>query len=289
MRRVFSISPMLPVLLLAAALLPAAPGAVRAAAEQGAAAAAAKKTSAEQGAEQSAAAEPAAAPAAQAAAEKAAERIRKKLEALQPPLAVESVAPSPAPGLYEVRVKGGPILYATADGRFFVLGDLFAVRGAEFANLSEEERNRGRLALLAGVGRGEMIIFPAAGAMRAAVAVFTDVDCIYCQQLHREVPALNRAGVEVRYLAYPRAGIGSASYRKIASAWCAANPRQAITALKNLEAIPDNVCPGNPVAQQLQLGQEAGVRGTPALVLEDGSLVPGYLSAEDLLERLGLN
>ena len=125
--------------------------------------------------------------------------------------------------------------------------------------------------------------------MRASVTVFTDVDCFYCQKLHNEVPAMNERGIEVRYLAYPRAGVGSESYRKIASAWCDKDPQEAITRLKNRQNIPENVCPGNPVADQFMLGQQAGVRGTPALVLESGEMVPGYLSAQDLAARVGIN
>ena len=49
--------------------------------------------------------------------------------------------------------------------------------------------------------------------------IFTDIDCGYCRKLHKEVPELNRLGVAVRYLAYPRAGIGSISYDKAVSAW----------------------------------------------------------------------
>ena len=107
--------------------------------------------------------------------------------------------------------------------------------------------------------------------------------------MHQEVPALNKAGVEVRYLAYPRAGIGSDSYRKIASAWCADDPQDAITKLKARQEIPENVCAGNPVAAQYSLGQRAGVRGTPALVLETGEMVPGYMAADDLVKRMGIN
>jgi thiol:disulfide interchange protein DsbC len=133
-----------------------------------------------------------------------------------------------------------------------------------------------------------MIIFAAAGETRGTVTVFTDVDCFYCQKLHREVPALNEAGIEVRYLAYPREGLGGASYRKIATAWCADNPQQVLTQLKNRQAVADNVCPGNPVADQYKLGQQVGVNGTPALVLENGELVPGYMAADALAKRMGV-
>ena len=214
--------------------------------------------------------------------------IAAKLHQARPDLKVSGVKPSVAPGLYEIQLADGPVLYATADGDFFVLGDLFAVNIDGIVNLAELQRDTERKELMASVDREDMIIFSPDGETRAAVAVFTDVDCFYCQKLHKEVPALNEAGIEVRYLAYPRAGVGSESYRKIASAWCAKNPRDAITKLKNRQSIADNVCPGNPVADQYMLGQKAGVRGTPALVLESGEMVPGYLSAQDLATRLGI-
>jgi thiol:disulfide interchange protein DsbC len=215
--------------------------------------------------------------------------IAAKLQQARPDLKVESVRPSVAAGLYEVKLQGGPVLYATGDGDFFVLGDLFAVGIGGLTNLSEQQRDLERKEMLATVSREDMIIFSPEGETRGSVSVFTDVDCFYCQKLHQEVPALNKAGIEVRYLAYPRAGVGSDSYRKIASAWCSENRQQAITLLKSRQQIPENVCPGNPVADQFMLGQKAGVRGTPALVLDSGAMHPGYLSADDLTERMGLN
>ncbi len=216
------------------------------------------------------------------------EVILAKLQQARPDLTIKSVQPSVANGLYEVTLTAGPQLYATPDGDFFVLGDLFSVGINGIVNLAEQQRDIARKELLAGVSRDQMIIFAAKGETKGAISVFTDVDCFYCQKLHKEVPALNKAGIEVRYLAYPRAGVGSESYRKIASAWCADDPRQAMTALKNRQTIPDNVCPGNPVADQFMLGQQAGVQGTPAMVLESGEMVPGYVSAEELVARLGI-
>ena len=215
--------------------------------------------------------------------------IRQKLQRASPGMALDSLRPSPAPGLYELQLSPDqPMLYATPDGNFFVLGDLFAVEEGGVVNLSDQQRNIARKALMAGVSRDDMIVFSPERKTRGAIAVFTDVDCYYCQKLHREVPALNAAGIEVRYLAYPRAGVGSESYRKIASAWCSSNPREAITILKNLESIPDNVCSDNPVADQFMLGQRVGVRGTPAMVLEDGQMLPGYMTADDIVTRMGL-
>ena len=215
--------------------------------------------------------------------------IRGKLLQARPDFEVASIKPSVVDGIYEVQLSAGPTLYVTTNGDFFFLGDLFSVGIDGIVNLAEQQRDLERIELLAAVQKKDMIIFPAQGETKGAITVFTDVDCFYCQKLHKEVPALSRAGVEVRYLAYPRAGVGSESYRKIASAWCAADRQAALTSLKNRETLPDNVCPGNPVADQYMLGQKVGVRGTPALVMDNGTLLPGYMSAADLTARMGIN
>ncbi|MCY1180224.1 Thiol:disulfide interchange protein DsbC [compost metagenome] len=40
----------------------------------------------------------------------------------------------------------------------------------------------------------------------------------------------------------------------------------------------------NPVEKQYQLGQMIGVQGTPAIVLANGQLIPGYQPAPQLAE-----
>jgi thiol:disulfide interchange protein DsbC len=95
-------------------------------------------------------------------------------------------------------------------------------------------------------------------------------------------------GIEVRYLAYPRAGINSEAYNKIATAWCSDTPQQALTDLKNGSRLPTNVCAGNPVAEHYRLGAKVGVNGTPAIVLMDGTMIPGYRPAADFAEIFGL-
>lgn len=203
-------------------------------------------------------------------------------------LDVESVEVSELPGLYRVQLRGGPAVYATETGDFFLLGDLYNIGPAGLVNLAEERRSQQRLADIEAVARKDQIVFPAQGETRSHITVFTDVSCFYCQKLHKEVPELNRRGIEVRYLAYPRQGIGSAGFRQLATAWCADDRQSTLTRMKNREEIEDNVCAGNPVAAQFQLGQTVGVRGTPAIVMPDGSMVPGYRSADDLVAALGI-
>jgi thiol:disulfide interchange protein DsbC len=42
------------------------------------------------------------------------------------------------------------------------------------------------------------------------------------------------------------------------------------------------------VAEHFELGARLGVTGTPAIILMDGSLLPGYKKADELAKILGL-
>ena len=217
------------------------------------------------------------------------EKLRAVLEVPSMGLTVGSVKTSEIPGLYEVQFTNGPLVYSTEQGDYFILGDLFSVGPEGYVNLAEKRRDGERVAKLDAVAEEDMIVFSPEGEPRAYITVFTDVTCFYCQKLHKEVPELNKRGVEVRYLAYPRAGVGSDGYKQLASAWCADNPQDTLTKLKNKQTVPEKVCPDNPIAKQYQLGQELGVRGTPAIITQSGQMIPGYQSADELVVTLGLN
>ena len=210
-----------------------------------------------------------------------------KLKSAQPKLPIESVEETDLAGMLAVELEDGSVIYGTADGRFLFTGDMYAVQSEGFVNLTDPIRADRRRGLMAGLNTGDMIVFSPDGERKAYVNVFTDVDCGYCRKLHQEMADINALGIEVRYLAYPRAGLDSDSYRRTVSAWCSKDPRHAITELKLGKNIPQRSC-ANPVGAQMELADQIGVSGTPALVTEDGRLIPGYLPAEDLARALGL-
>jgi thiol:disulfide interchange protein DsbC len=218
--------------------------------------------------------------------QQALDAVVAKLTALRPDLPIEAAAPAEMPGMIAIELTGGTMLYATADGRYMVAGDLYEM-GDELVNIAEAKRDAKRRELIAGIALKDMAVFPAQGNRRAVVTVFTDVDCGYCRKLHMEVPRLNQMGVEVRYLAYPRTGVGSPSYDKLVTAWCSSNRQDAITRMKRGEDLPMKTC-DNPVAREYELGRMAGLQGTPAIVLEDGRMLPGYMSADELGQVLGI-
>ncbi len=203
-------------------------------------------------------------------------------------LVVADIQPAEAEGVYEVSFKDRGSVYLLGDGQHFFVGDLYQLQEGRILNVTEQKKNAPRAELMAGISRDDMIVFSPEGEVKASVVVFTDVDCGYCRKLHREVPRMNELGIEIKYLAYPRAGVGSPSYNKIASAWCADDRNAALTAIKAGEALENNVCDGNPVAEQFEVGIKAGLNGTPAIVLESGELIPGYMPADKLAKTLGI-
>lgn len=218
-----------------------------------------------------------------------ADKLRAVLANPEMGLEVDTVEASPIPGLYAVEYASGPVVYASATGDYMILGDLYSVDAKGYTNLTAKRRDGERLEALAQVEEKDMIIFSPEGEPKGHITVFTDTTCFYCQKLHKEVPELNKRGVEVRYLAYPRSGVGSAGYNQLVTAWCASDRQTTMTKLQSKQSVPDKVCDGNPVAAQYSLGQQLGVQGTPALITDEGTLIPGYQSADDLMVTMGLN
>ncbi len=216
------------------------------------------------------------------AAEQVEARLVKSLQQVFPDIDISRVNSTPIDNLYEVMI-GPDVVYITGDGRYVLKGDLIDMQ--ERRNLSEDLRSQSRADLLKKIPESEYIEFAPKNS-KDIIYVFTDVDCSYCRKLHKDVPELNENEITVRYLAYPRSGVGSSTYQKMINVWCAEDRPQALTDAKNGRPAKASDCK-NPVAHQHALGREMGVRGTPAIFLESGRAVPGYMPPDELLRVLG--
>ncbi|QTF93298.1 DsbC family protein [Halomonas sp. BM-2019] len=217
-----------------------------------------------------------------------AQQLAERLAVSGQPMPVASVRATPVEGFYEVRLETGERFYSDAEGRHFLVGDLYENGEQGLVNLTEQGRNAERAERLAEVPEAQRVIFRGAGESRAEVVVFTDTTCPYCRQLHEEVPRLNELGIEVHYLAFPRTGMNAQGARVLEQIWCDANPSEAMSTAKRQESLSGTTDCDNPVESQYHLGMELGVQGTPAIVLPDGRLVPGYVPAERLAAMLGI-
>ncbi|MNC43006.1 Thiol:disulfide interchange protein DsbC precursor [compost metagenome] len=87
-------------------------------------------------------------------------------------------------------------------------------------------------------------------------------------------------------MAFPRQGPGSPGYDALVNVWCASDRQTAMNQVKRGESLPMVQC-DNPVSKQFALGDLIGIQGTPAIVLANGKMVPGYRPAAELT-RLAL-
>ncbi|WP_257267244.1 thioredoxin fold domain-containing protein [Endozoicomonas sp. ONNA2] len=213
--------------------------------------------------------------------------IASQLKKLDTTIAIESITESPMPGIYKVMLKGGFVLYSSEDGQYFIKGDLLEIRGNQLVNLTDEVKSQQNARLLKSLNKEDMVIFSPKGETKGVVYAFTDVDCGYCRKLHREVAGLNALGIELRYLAFPRGGQQSPVHGKMTDAWCSVNRKQALTDLKTGRPISakiqgDKAACSTVIDNHYNLGIQMGINGTPAMVLENGQVIPGYRPAADI-------
>lgn len=199
-------------------------------------------------------------------------KIRAELTKKLGDISLDSIEASPVPGLYEVLI-GARLYYVSADGRYFIQGKMTDIETG--TDLTETKVSAARKKLIDNVGEDKMIVF-GKGDEKHTINVFTDIDCGYCRKLHSQIDDYNDRGIRVRYLFYPRAGVSSESGRKAVAVWCADDRKKAMSEAKQGKTLAQKNC-SNPVADQYALGKMIGVTGTPALVLENGELIPGYI------------
>lgn len=213
--------------------------------------------------------------------------IRNSLKLAIPDAEITSVKTTPFPGLYEIKAKGYGSAYMSADGRFMLQGELIEINGNKLVNITEQGMADERKVALSAISPKDAIIFPAVGKTKGVAYVFTDIDCGYCRKLHNEVPQMNQLGIEIRYLAFPRSGYPSPIAKRMEAIWCSPNPKEAMTQAKQGQFVTGPECAA-PVKAQFELGQELGVRGTPAIFLENGTQVGGYLPPKDLAAAMNI-
>ncbi len=200
-------------------------------------------------------------------------------------LEIVNIEPTPLGAVYEVELNTGELLYADSAGEYLFTGDLYQTQPDGLINLSETTRQAIHLRKISTVPDEEAIIFEPEGEAKATLTIFTDVDCTYCRQLHREREQMLEYGIRLRYLAYPRGGENAESYDKMISVWCSEDRHRSLTQAKNGQNLPIRDCE-SPVMAHYELGNQLGIQGTPALVFPDGRLIPGYVDAPSLATLL---
>ncbi|MCW8935326.1 MAG: DsbC family protein [Gammaproteobacteria bacterium] len=204
------------------------------------------------------------------------ENINKRL----PPNTALSVKTTPVKGVYEI-MAGGQIMYADKDARYIFDGDLIDLKTKK--NITEDTRGIVRLSALDKLGENNMLVYTPKGKVEHTITIFTDIYCPYCRKLHDEMPDYMNNGVKVRYIFVPFKG--PKSVQTSVSVWCADDKNKAMDLAKGGKEVEKKAC-DNPISLHQALATEIGIRGTPAIMLESGTLLPGYVPSAKLLQQL---
>lgn len=185
-------------------------------------------------------------------------------------------------------VEGGetPVIMS-GDGKYVVEGQLFVVNKDKLGTMEGVKSATQKMALErlnTPEFQSSTIDFKAKDEKQVVYA-FVDITCHFCKKLFEEIPNYNAKGITVRLLAYPREGLDGSVARRMEGIFTAKDKQEAYTKAENGGEVPmaNNV---EIVKKHYNLGGVFGVTGTPAIVLSNGTLLPGYMKAEQLLETI---
>ena len=213
------------------------------------------------------------------------EQIRDKLAKNLPDVQRQNIVRSPAPGLFEIH-QAHAFGYVTADGRYLVSGDLIDMQSG--TRITDYRRNQERLQSVLDQAGNAIVFAPPPGQARQWVTIFTDVDCHYCKLLHKEIDAINEAGIGVRYLFFSKDGKPSQAFDEAQKVWCDVDRQGVLSTALLTGKLPRrnySACP-NPVEAQFEMAKAMGLRGTPATILPDGSVLYGFVKAGEFIKQV---
>jgi thiol:disulfide interchange protein DsbC len=132
------------------------------------------------------------------------------------------------------------------------------------------------------MGEDNMLVYEPDEPTGRSITVFTDISCGFCRRLHADIDQLLDEGVAVRYLLFPRAGLGSSGHQALEDVWCNENPQEAMTVAKAGGKVATSNCT-NPIESHVALATQVGLRGTPLIYTDSGVRIPGYREPAELV------
>ena len=202
------------------------------------------------------------------------------LHKLAPAAKVQAVTPSTVPGFYAVVADGHSTLIST-DGKYLIEGHVYDVNARR--DVMDDGLTIVRKQALAGIPASKRLTF-APPNPKYHVTVFTDVDCPYCREFHKQIAEYNKLGIAVDYVLFPLS-IHPGADKKAQTVWCSKDRHAAYNEAMEGKALSPLTC-ANPIAEISHIAQEVGVNGTPGIFADNGTELGGYLPPAQLAQRL---
>ena len=195
------------------------------------------------------------------------------------PRVMSNAEESPIPGLYQF-AQGAEVFYISADGRYVMQGEMIDLQTQN--NVTEAFRASERVKALTQLDPKTMIsVMP--NAPQYQVTVFIDVDCPYCRVMQQNILEYTQRGIAIRYLAFPRSGPESVAALRMSQVWCSPDRLSALLLAETDQPLPNSRgdCT-NIIREHFATGLQIGIASTPSVILEDGTLIPGFVAPANL-------
>jgi thiol:disulfide interchange protein DsbC len=236
--------------------------------------------------------------------------VREAFKKVSPNATITEVKKSEVPGFYQVLVDAS-VYFISADGKYLIRGNVFEIDSRQ--DIGDKQLSAMRRIALAKISKDKELVF-APENPKYAVTVFTDVDCPYCRQFHKQIAEYNKLGIAVKYVLYPLP-MHKGADKKAETVWCSADRNTTYTSAMNGQwdakpavnkaekpvvaigaakidaaktetpAYTPLTC-ANPIAELDEIGKSMGVDGTPAIFGPQGEHLGGYIPPEQLAQRL---
>lgn len=208
--------------------------------------------------------------------------IRKNLAERLPNFPkIDEISKTPIPGIYEVRL-GTDILYSDENGNHLFQGALIETKTR--TDLTQARIDKLTMIDFASLPLKDAVLVKQGTGARKLV-VFADPNCGYCKHIERDLQTVK--DVSIYTFLYPILGADSTAKSK--DIWCAKDSAKAWRSWMIENTVPQKAAAGCDVAaleRNLKLGEKYRVRGTPAVVFEDGTRAPGAVPAAQIESRL---
>jgi len=196
---------------------------------------------------------------------------------------IDEVRPAPVPGLWEVRI-GNELRYTDATGSYLIEGEIYDLKAKK--NLTEERVTQINRVDFASLPLKDAIVWKS-GTGKRRIAVFADPNCGYCKRFEKSLQDVKDVTVYTFLIPI----LGGDSPEKSRAIWCSKDSASAWMGwmLRGEQPVkPAAGCDDAAIERNLALSRKIRVNGTPAILLEDGSRIPGAVGAVELERRLQL-
>ncbi|NWF76690.1 MAG: DsbC family protein [Nitrospirae bacterium] len=211
------------------------------------------------------------------------EEATNLLKEIIPDIRILEIRNAAIKGLWEVSVERGGqkgVVYIDFSKNLLISGSILNVKTK--TNLTQERLLEINKVDISKIPLDDALVMGEKDA-KHRVIVFTDPDCPFCSKLHQEMKKVIEKRKDIAfYIKMFPLPMHKGAYEKAKAIVCEKSLALLDDAFAKKE-LPKATCETKVLDENLKLGESVGISGTPAIIMPNGTLVPGFKEADALI------